>query len=92
MYGMMPSAKIVARENAPPTNTSYSPNSVPAWVGEHRRQGLCVHPRRRDVLPEPVDGEHPEREEQTLLQFRDAEHVLDRIDECHPSSPRPPRG
>src|SRR5262245_26292819 len=32
MYGMMPSAKIVARENAPPTNRSYSPNRPPDWL------------------------------------------------------------
>ena len=32
MYGMIPSANTVARENAPPTNMSYRPNIVFAWL------------------------------------------------------------
>ena len=44
MYGMIPSAKIAAFLNAPPTNRSYSPNSVlAAWLASARaRRGAST--------------------------------------------------
>ena len=44
------------------------------------------------MLPEPVDREHPEREQEPPAQLRNPEDVLDRIDECHPNPPRRPVG
>ena len=69
MYGMMPSAKTVARERPPPTNRSYRPRSVAAvrWFLKKSASACDVHPRRGDVRADPVDQQAQEREEDLLL-------------------------
>ncbi len=70
MYGMMPSAKTVARDSPPP-RVSYRPKNPAAaefWMKSAR--AWHVDPGRGDVRADPVDQQRQEREQELALQLR----------------------
>ena len=71
MYGMMPSANTLSRNNAPPENRFSTVNrSLPLPASSMQLVDRAVgHTRRRDGGTQPVDGDHGEREEDLLAQI-----------------------
>ena len=78
MYGMIPSAKMANWVSAPPENSCRKPSTPrPARPGAASSlDRVEVDARRRDVRPEPVQGDDQQREQDLAPQVGDPEHVL----------------
>ena len=53
----------------------------PALFLQEFTECLAINPRRRNVRSDPVDRQHPEREENPIPELRDVEDVLEIGDE-----------
>ena len=62
MYGMIPSAKIVKRDSAPPENMLNMPRMPPCWLWNSFASSVRVDTRHRNVRPDPVDDQRPQQE------------------------------
>src|SRR5712692_8274423 len=76
MYGMMPSAKIVSREG-PAGKDIKKPKKRAALVQQELAEFVVVDARGRDVRADPIDRQHPEREQNPVPQLRNIEDVLE---------------
>ena len=61
MYGMMPSAKTVARLRPPPEHVVQPEEAGRPGVPDEVGEGLHVDARRRDVRADPVDEQRQQR-------------------------------
>ena len=81
MYGMMPRAKIVMRRKLPPLNRSKIPRTNRRPVERAVQDGAQLMPGVGICAPMRYTAKQRQREENTVPQIRDAEHVSERFEE-----------
>ena len=87
----MPSANTATRSRLPPVKVLTKPRKRPLRRLHELEQRLRIDARRRDVAPDPVDRQQPEREQHPLAQVRDREDVAEALDHACSSSQRAAR-